>query len=74
MAENKLSWTELRRALADRAGVSEKDANTFLSAMNAQLVEALKQDKQLKINGLGMANGDGRVPCDEHERHGAAYY
>lgn len=54
MAENKLSWTELRRALADRAGVSEKDANTFLSAMNAQLVEALKQDKQLKINGLGM--------------------
>ena len=54
MAENKLSWTELRRALADRAGVSEKDANTFLNAMNAQLVEALKQDKQLKINGLGM--------------------
>ena len=54
MAENKLSWTELRRALADRAGVSEKDANTFLNAMNAQLIEALKQDKQLKINGLGM--------------------
>lgn len=53
MAENKLSWTELRRALASRAGVSEKDANTFLNALNAQLVEALKQDKQVKINGLG---------------------
>ena len=54
MAENKLSWTELRRALATRAGVSEKEANTFLYAFNAQLVEALKQDKQVKINGLGI--------------------
>ena len=54
MADNKLSWTELRRALATRAGVSEKEANTFLNAFNAQLVEALKQDKQVKINGLGI--------------------
>lgn len=53
MAENKLSWTELRRALASRAGVSEKEANAFLSAFNAQLIEALKADKQVKINGLG---------------------
>lgn len=54
MAENKLSWTELRRALATRAGVSEKEANLFLSAFNAQLIEALKADKQVKINGLGI--------------------
>lgn len=54
MAENKLSWTELRRALATRAGVSEKEANMFLNAFNEQLVEALKQDKQVKINGLGI--------------------
>ena len=54
MAENKLSWTELRRALATRAGVSEKEANMFLNAFNAQLVEALKQDKQVKINSLGI--------------------
>ena len=53
MAE-KLSWTELRRALASRAGVSEKEANTFLNALNAQIVEALKSDKQVKVNGLGM--------------------
>lgn len=52
MAE-KLSWSELRRALASRAGVSEKEANAFLSAFNAQLVEVLKTDKQVKINGLG---------------------
>ena len=53
MAENKLSWTELRRALAKRAGVSEKTAGTFLNSFAAQLIEALKQDKQVKINGLG---------------------
>lgn len=52
MAE-KLSWTELRRALAARAGVSEKKAGAFLNAVQAQLVEALKSDKQVKINGLG---------------------
>lgn len=52
MAE-KLSWTELRHLLATRAGVSEKEANIFLSAFNAQIVEALKQDKQVKVNGLG---------------------
>ena len=54
MADNKLSWTELRRALASRAGVSEKEANAFLSAFNAQLIEALKKDKQVKVNGLGI--------------------
>ena len=53
MAE-KLSWTELRRALAARAGITEKEANNFLSAFSAQLVEALKSDKQVKINGLGI--------------------
>ena len=53
MAENKLSWSELRRALAARAGVSEKEANAFLNAFQTQLVEALKQDKQVKVNGLG---------------------
>jgi len=53
MAE-KLSWTELRRALAERAGVSEKEAYTFLSTFSTKLVEALKSDKQVKINGLGI--------------------
>ena len=53
MADNKLSWTELRRALAARAGVSDKEANAFLNAFNDQLVAALKSDKQVKVNGLG---------------------
>lgn len=50
---DKLSWTDLRRSLAQRAGVSEKEANAFLNSLNAQIVEALKTDKQLKLNGLG---------------------
>lgn len=53
MADNKLSWTELRRALMTRAGISEKEANSFLNAFNTQLLEALRQDKQVKVNGLG---------------------
>lgn len=52
MAE-KLSWTELRRVLATRAGVSEKKANAFLNALTAELTAGLKEDKQVKINGLG---------------------
>ena len=52
MAE-KLSWTELRRSLASRAGVSEKKAGAFLNALQSQLIEGLKSDKQVKINGLG---------------------
>ena len=50
---DKLSWTELRKAIASRAGVSEKKAGVFLGAIQAQLVEALKTEKQVKINGLG---------------------
>ena len=39
--------------MAARAGVSEKKAGVFLNAFQEQLVEALKSDKQVKINGLG---------------------
>ncbi|MBQ3914396.1 MAG: HU family DNA-binding protein [Paludibacteraceae bacterium] len=52
MAE-KLSWSELRRALAVRAGVSEKTAGAFLNGLVNQLINGLKSDKQVKINGLG---------------------
>ena len=43
----------MRRVLAARAGVNEKQAAAFLNAIQSQLVEALKNDKQVKINGLG---------------------
>ena len=50
---DKLSWTELRRAISVRAGVSEKKAGAFLNALIAQVVEGLKSEQQVKINGLG---------------------
>lgn len=50
---DKLSWTELRRTIATRAGVSEKQAATFLAAFQEQLIDALKKEKLVKINGLG---------------------
>ena len=62
MAESKLSWSELRRALMVRAGVSEKDATAFLNAFQSQLVEALKKDKQVKVNGLGTFKLQGVAP------------
>lgn len=52
MAE-KLSWSELRKVLSARAGVSEKTAGMFLNALAEQLIEGLRNDKQVKINGLG---------------------
>ena len=50
---DKLSWTDIRHALALRAGVSEKKVGAFLSAFQDQLIEVLKNDKQVKLNGLG---------------------
>ena len=50
---DKLSWTELRRAIASRAGVSEKTAGVFLNALTSQLLKGLRTDKMVKINGFG---------------------
>lgn len=43
----------MRKALALRAGTNEKEAKLFLEALNQQILEGLKQDKQVKINGIG---------------------
>ena len=50
---DKLSWTELRRAVATRAGVNEKTAGVFLNALTSQLLRGLRTDKMVKINGFG---------------------
>ena len=39
--------------MAARAGVSEKTAGAFLNGLVNQLINGLKSDKQVKINGLG---------------------
>ena len=52
MAE-KLSMTDLRRAVMARTGATEKEITTFLNALSEQIVEALRNDESVKINGLG---------------------
>lgn len=43
----------LRRALNARAGVSEKVADDFLSALTGSIQEGLQQDGKVSVNGLG---------------------
>jgi len=53
MANDKLTWVELRKAVAEYANTSEKEAGEFLTALLDSVVEGLKADKQVKIKGLG---------------------
>lgn len=53
MANEKLTWLELRKAVAEYANTSEQEAEQFLDALLDGIVEGLKTDKQVKIKGLG---------------------
>lgn len=53
MANEKLTWLELRKAVAEYANTSEQEAGQFLDALLDGIVEGLKTDKQVKIKGLG---------------------
>ena len=53
MANNKLTWQELRNAVVERANCTEQEAESFLAALSESVVEGLKSDKQVKIKGLG---------------------
>jgi len=53
MAADKLNWNELRRAVMQRTDATEQEATAFLNALIEQIIEALKTDKQVRINGLG---------------------
>ncbi len=54
MAADKLYWNELRRAVIERTDATEQEANAFLNALIEQIIEALKTEKQVRINGLGI--------------------
>ncbi len=54
MAADKLYWNELRRAVMERTDATEQEANAFLNALIEQIIEALKTEKQVRINGLGI--------------------
>ena len=53
MANDKLTWLELRKAVAEYANTSEQEAGMFLNALLDGVNEGLKTDKQVKIKGLG---------------------
>ena len=53
MANDKLTWVELRKAVAQTANTSEQEAGQFLNALLDAIVEGLKDDQQVKIKGIG---------------------
>ncbi len=53
MAEDKLTIATLRKALAQKAGCTEEVAGTFLTRLFPVIIAGLKEDKQVRINGLG---------------------
>ena len=53
MANNKLTWVELRKAVAQTANISEQEAGQFLSALLDGIIEGIKTDKHVKIKGIG---------------------
>ena len=53
MANDKLTWVELRKVVAETAHISEQEAGQFLNALLESVMEGLKADKQVKIKGIG---------------------
>ena len=53
MANEKMTWSELRKAVAEMAGTSEQEATTFLNALVEAILVGLKEDQQVKVKGIG---------------------
>lgn len=53
MANEKMTWSELRKAVAEMAGTSEQEATTFLNALVEATLVGLKEDQQVKVKGIG---------------------
>ena len=53
MANEKMTWTELRKAVAEMAGTSEQEVTTFLNALVDAILVGLKEDQQVKLKGIG---------------------
>ncbi|MBQ6777545.1 MAG: HU family DNA-binding protein [Paludibacteraceae bacterium] len=51
--EHKISWVELRQIVAQNAGVSNKDAATFLQALTDEIIAAMKAGDSVRINHFG---------------------
>ncbi len=53
MGEKKLTTANLRKLLAKQAGITESKAALFLDFFFGTIVAGLKEDGQVKLNGLG---------------------
>lgn len=53
MADDRITWVALRKALAQKTGLSEATVATFLNQWMVSLLNGLKEDGQVKITGLG---------------------
>lgn len=53
MANEKITWSELRKAVAEMAGTSEQEATNFLNALVDAILVGLKEDQQVKVKGIG---------------------
>lgn len=51
--ENKLTWVELKKAVARQTGLTEKDVNILLTTWIDEMAAALQRGEELHINGLG---------------------
>lgn len=53
MANEKLTWVELRKAVAQMSGYSEQEVGKFLNTLIETIVVGLKKDQQVKLKGIG---------------------
>ena len=53
MANEKMTWSELRKAVAEMAGNYEQEATNFLNALVDAILVGLKEDQQVKVKGIG---------------------
>lgn len=53
MADEKITLTTLRKQLAQTAHITEQEAGMFLNRFFETIVAGLKEDGQVKVNGLG---------------------
>ncbi|MBP7792672.1 MAG: HU family DNA-binding protein [Candidatus Goldbacteria bacterium] len=49
-----MTKTEMYATIAEKAGVSKKEAKTVLEAFNSEIIEVLKKEKKVKLPGLGI--------------------
>ena len=53
MANDKVTWSELRKLVAQNSNITEQESGDFLNALLDAIAAGLKEDKQVKIKGIG---------------------